>query len=139
MAKNRKFIGDTVRLLDFFRQYTRMHGSTDMTGIGLEVDGDIVAGVLYESFNGHNVWMHIQSRPGALWATKEFIFTVLHYPFVTMGCGRVSAHVNASNYAAQRFLERVGFRCEAVLSRAADDGGDVNLYVMWREDFQNVN
>ena len=30
-----------------------------MTGIGLRKDGELVAGVIYEGFNGPNVWMHV--------------------------------------------------------------------------------
>lgn len=130
-----RFISNPARVFAFVRQYAPVTVVSDMQGIGHERNGELIAGVLYENYNGQNVWMHIGAKPGTLWATKRFIYTVLHYPFVTMGCKRVSAHIEAGNLAARRFVEHVGFRLEAVLKNAASDGGDVTLYVMWREDF----
>jgi RimJ/RimL family protein N-acetyltransferase len=130
-------ISNPGRVFAFVKQYAPVYAVADMQGIGHEKSGELIAGVLYEGYNSHNVWMHIGAKPGSLWATRRFIYTVLHYPFVTMGCRRVTAHIEASNRAARKFVERVGFKCEAVLKNAASDGGDVTLYVMWRESFND--
>ena len=42
--------------------------------------------------------------------------------------------MDASNTDARRFNEHLGFREEARLMGAAADGGDVLLYVMWKEE-----
>ena len=47
---------------------------------------------------------------------------------------RISGYVNESNEVARRFDEHLGFHEEARLKGAAPDGGDVLLYVMWRDD-----
>jgi RimJ/RimL family protein N-acetyltransferase len=56
-----------------------------------------------------------------------------------LGVNRVSGYVNASNAAARRLDEHLGFKPEAVLTGAATDGGDVILYVMWRKDCKYVD
>jgi RimJ/RimL family protein N-acetyltransferase len=104
-----------------------------MKGLGLERDGELVAGVLYEGFNHHNVWMHVAAE-GKHWLNRDFLRYCFYYPFVELGVSRVSGYVEASNLAARRFDEHLGFRQEAVLQGAASDGGDVILYVMRRDD-----
>jgi RimJ/RimL family protein N-acetyltransferase len=105
-----------------------------MKGLGLERDGELVAGVVYEGYNGQNVWMHVAAVPGRRWLNKAYLRYCFEYPFVELGCRRVSGYVEARNLDARRFDEHLGFQQEAVLRGAASDGGDVILYVMWRED-----
>lgn len=105
-----------------------------MKGLGLERDGELVAGVLYEGFNGKNVWMHVAAEPGSQWMTRPFLRYCFEYPFNEMKVDRVSGYVNASNEAARRLDEHLGFKQEARLTGAAPDGGDVLIYVMWRQD-----
>jgi RimJ/RimL family protein N-acetyltransferase len=137
--RNCEIISNPARVYSFVCQYVPVNVVSDMQGIGLERDGELIAGVLYDSYNGQNVWMHIGAMPGTHWATREFIFTVLYHPFITMGCRRVGAYIESSNTVARRFVEHVGFKVEATLSRAAHDGGDITLYVMWREDFKHAD
>lgn len=111
----------------------------NMKGIGLERDGELIAGVLYEGYTGPNIWMHVAAKPGTRWCKKEFVWYCFHYPFVELGCKRVSGYVEASNEAARKFDEHLGFKPEATLKGAARDGGDVILYVMWREECKYVN
>lgn len=131
-------ISDPGRVFDFVRAYTPVNKVEGMQGLGLERDGKLVAGVLYEGFNGRNVWMHVGAVPGGRWMTKLYLQTCFHYPFVTLGCSRVSGYVEAWNVAARRFDEHLGFRQEAALKGAASDGGDVILYAMRREECKYV-
>ena len=105
-----------------------------MKGIGLKRDGEFIAGVLYEGFNGHNVWMHVAAVPTKRWMTKQYLRACFMYPFVTLGVDRVSGYVEAKNLVARSFDEHLGFKQEAVLRGAASDGGDVILYAMWRRE-----
>jgi RimJ/RimL family protein N-acetyltransferase len=105
-----------------------------MTAIGLRKGGELVAGVIYDGFNGHNVWMHVGAHPGKRWLTRSFRAAAFIYPFTQMGCSRVSAYVECTNLTARKFDEHIGFHQEAVLTGAASDGGDVIIYVMHKED-----
>ncbi len=130
-------ISDPVRVWQYVRKQLPVPGSSGMRGIGLERDGELIAGVLYEGWNGVNTWMHVATTPGKKW-TAAYLRYCFYYPFVELGCKRVSGYVEASNAAARRFDEHLGFRPEAILKGAAADGGDVILYVMWREECRYV-
>ncbi len=108
--------------------------SDGMTAIGLERDGVLVAGAVYEGFNGKNMWVHLAGLPGRSWLNREFLQAGFRYPFIQCGVQRLSGYVNASNTDARRFDEHVGFQEEARLRGAAPDGGDVIIYVMRKED-----
>lgn len=129
-----KIVGDVARVLAFVREHMPMSACQGMKGLGLEREGQLVAGTLYEGFNGTNVWMHIAAAPGGKWLNREFLRYCFEYPFNEMEVSRVSGYVSASNAAAIRFDEHLGFQREATLRGAAPDGGDVFIYVMRRED-----
>ena len=108
-------------------------------GVGLvEVDeptgtAELVAGCWFEKWNGVNVHMHIAAKPGRKWLSRDFLWYCFHYPFVELGCKRVTGYVEAKNLDARRFDEHLGFQIEARLKDAAPDG-DVLVYVMFRDE-----
>lgn len=132
-------ISDPARVWAYVHAKAGVPAIAGMKGIGLEQDGELIAGVLYEGFTGHNIWMHVAAEPGSRWMTREFLRYSFYYPFVECGADRVSGWVEASNTAARRFDEHLGFTEEARLKGAARDGSDVILYVMWREDCRYVD
>lgn len=128
-------ICDTLGALAFFEGHgAPLNASADMKSICLLRDGEMVAAVVYEGFNGHNVWIHVAAEPGRRWMTREYLRYCFHYPFNELGVRRLSGHVHASNHEALRLNTHLGFRREAVLEGAAPDGGDAILMVMRRED-----
>ncbi len=110
----------------------------DMRAIGLRRGGRLVAGVLYEGFNGRNLWMHVAAEPGARWLVRDYLRACFAYPFLVCGVERISGYVNESNTRARRFNEHLGLREEARLRGAAPDGGDVIIFAMWRQDCRHV-
>jgi len=132
-------ISNPARVFGFVQQHVPIYATGGMQGLGLEKNGELVAGVLYEGFNGVNAWMHVGATPGKRWMTKTFLRAAFVYPFVQLGCKRVSGYVEASNMVAREFDEHLGFKQEAVLRGAASDGGDVILYVMRKEDCPYVD
>ena len=106
----------------------------DMIAMGLTHDGELVAGVLFEGYNGKNLWMHVAAESGKRWLNRDYLLAVFAYAFLICGVERVSGYVDASNLEARRFNEHLGFREEARLTGAAADGGDVVLYVLWKRD-----
>lgn len=128
-------VSNPARVWEFLNQLGVMHSMVGgMKGLGLERDGELVAGVIYEGFNGRNVWMHVGSVPGRRWLVREYLRYCFEYPFNEMGVDRVSGYVESSNADARKFDEHLGFREEARLAGAAKDGSDVILYVMWRDE-----
>jgi len=129
-----QIVFDPARVFAFVSERVALQPVGSMRAIGLERGGKLVAGVVYEGYTGHNIWMHVAAEPGSHWLTRDFLRAAFTYPFVQLGVDRVSGYVDASNAAARRFDEHLGFREEAVLKGAARDGGDVILYVMWKKD-----
>lgn len=124
---------DFDRVLCFVREHMRMPVSEGMRAIGLERDGALVAGVLFEGFNGQNIWMHVAAEPGGRWMSRRFLGACFRYPFVGLGARRASIHVAEGNAASHRLGLHLGFTEEARLKGAAHDGGDLLLMVMWRD------
>jgi RimJ/RimL family protein N-acetyltransferase len=112
-------------------------GESELFGysaIGLERDGELVAGVLYEQHNGPNVMMHVASDGSRHWMTPAYMAACFRYPFLQLGVNRVSGLVRADNKDAQRFDEALGFKAEGVLREAASDGADLILYGMLKRE-----
>jgi RimJ/RimL family protein N-acetyltransferase len=129
---------DPLEVFFFVRSLMFIHASEGMHGLGLKKDGEMVAGVLFDGFNGTNVWMHVAAVPTKRWMTKQYLKESFSYPFDVLKAKRITGYVEASNHAARKFDEHLGFKQEAVLSGAAADGGDVIIYAMRREDCKYV-
>ena len=124
-----------ARVLGFMRSVLPgLKRSEDMVALGLLRDGVLTAGVLYEGFNPSNVWMHVAAQAGKRWMVRDYLIAAFAYPFLICGVDRVSGYVDASNSAARRFNEHLGFCEEARLEGAASDGGDVIIYALWKPD-----
>ena len=128
-----RIVSNPARVFEFVNRYVPLDPVGGTKCLGLERDGELIAGVLYEGFNGRNVWMHVAAKPGEQWMTKSYLRYCFHYPFNEMGVDRVSGYVHEDNLAARRLDEHLGFELETRLRGAAPNGGDVLLYVMWRD------
>lgn len=104
------------------------------TAIGLEEDGNLVAGVVYNLYNGPSICMHVAAEPGKRWMTKDYLYRCFAYPFEQLGCTRVTGLVKADNMEARRFDEHLGFKQEGIIRKGATDGTDMILYGMLKEE-----
>lgn len=130
---------DTEALLAFVRRFEpgvlRREG---MVGIGRRRRGEIVAAAIFEQIGRRNAFLHL-AGDGPAWLTRGFLRAVATYAFVVCGLARVSATVRESNHACRRLAEHAGFELEARLSGAAEDGGDVLIYVLWAKGCRYVS
>lgn len=120
------------RVAEFVGDSLGVSGFANYTAIGLEDDGELIAGVLFDYYNGASINMHVAAIPGRRWLTREYLRFCFWYPFEQLGCKRITGLVPASNKDAQRFDEHLGFELEATLKDAAPDG-DVLVYRMFRD------
>lgn len=97
--------------------------------IGLERRGEVVAGVVYENWNGASFVCHIAVQ-GLM--TPAYLAAIFHYPFVHCGAEKLIAPVAQSNEESIKFVEKLGFIREATLSGAHPDGA-LLLYTMSRD------
>jgi RimJ/RimL family protein N-acetyltransferase len=108
----------------------------NMTAIGLRKRGELTACVVYEGFNGRNMWIHMAAEAG--WVTRDFLKACFHYPFNVCGVERLSGQVMESNHRSRRVTEHLGFKEEARLKGASADGSDLIVYVMWKQECRYV-
>lgn len=104
------------------------------TAIGVERDGELLAVVIYDRFSGNDICMHVAAEPGARWATKDAMYRFFAYPFIQLGCTRVTGLVGANNAKARRFDEHIGFVYEGTMRRGMADGSDLIVYGMLRDE-----
>jgi hypothetical protein len=95
--------------------------------------------VVLSNFTPRNIDMHTAAVDGAKWASPreglKLFNVVFHYAFDKLGAVRVTGLVKASNQAARRFDEHLGFTLEGIM-RQAFDGDDLCIYGFLKEDFE---
>lgn len=67
------------------------------------------------------------------WATRDAIRGILGYPFLQLGCKRITAITEATNQRTRAFLCRLGFREEGIHPDAFESG-DAVTYGLLRRD-----
>lgn len=102
------------------------------TAIGLEKDGQLIAGVLYDNWNGRSVCMHVAAQPGSRWMTREYLRVCFDYPFNQLKVNQIIGLVDSTNQQARAFDEHIGFRVAAVIPDAGRSG-DLMIYTMHRD------
>lgn len=122
------------RIMQFVAERTDEKEYRDYTALGLERDGELVAGVLFTNYTRAAILMHVASDGSRSWMTPGFLCASFRYPFIQLGCRRVTGLVRADNTAAQRFDEHLGFRREGILREGTTDGCDLILYGMLKSE-----
>lgn len=102
--------------------------------LGVVHHGNLVAGVIYERFNGVHMEVAITARTGSPWASRQALKHLFGYPFVQMGCVAISALVPMSNLASLNLATKLGFEPEAYVKYAAPDGSPMVVLKMFREN-----
>ena len=106
------------------------HWSDGATCIGLERDGALVAGVMFDFYNGSMIVANIVIRGPV---TREWLWFICHYPFVQLHCQVVIGLVAEENIASHRFVQKFGFR-HGLTIHDADPSGSLTLYTLRKED-----
>lgn len=83
------------------------------TSIGVAHKGKIIAVAVFNNFRPPNIEItFVTTSPR--WASPGAVRAILRYPFVQLGCKRVTAIIEASNQPARAFLQRLGFKLEGI-------------------------
>ena len=97
-----------------------MFPTRDVTGIGWEHDGTIVAGVVYDHFTGASI-MATMAVDNAH-TVKEFLWAIFDYPFNQLGVGKILVNVEEANPDSLRMLRKMGFIKEAYIEGVFPSG-----------------
>jgi RimJ/RimL family protein N-acetyltransferase len=124
-------VGQDARVGPWVCERTNGEYSSGST-IGLEVAGELVAGVLFDNYNGTSVCIHVASDGTKRWLNREFLWFTFHYAFNQLKVKKLVGPVPASNAAALKFDLNLGFVEEARITDACE-GGDLIFLTMTRE------
>lgn len=102
------------------------HSPEHETAIGLERDGQIIAGVIYERWNGRSIVAHIAIEGRV---TAAFIAAIFDYPFNRCGVQKIICPITTDNERSIRLAKNMGFREEARIADAAPTG-DLLLFTL---------
>lgn len=105
--------------------------SRPYTTIGLERDGKIIAGWLFNHYTGRNIEVSVASD-GAI--TRGFIYAATDYVFMQLGCVRASCHVSVKNEKSLRFTRWFGWEQEGIRKNWYEDGSDAIVFGMLKEN-----
>ncbi len=97
------------------------------TSIGLEKGGELIAGVVYDGYNGRSICMHVASNGEKQWLSRGFLRECFEYPFLRLKVKRIIGLVDSTNLAAIRFDMALGFKLETEIP---DAGPVANLCIL---------
>lgn len=100
------------------------------TAMGLERDGEIIAGAVFNCFTRHDVQVTIA---GHGW-TKGFLTEVGRYVFGQLGCGRISIETEQPDVV--RIAERLGGQIEGMKRNQFGPGRDAFVMGILAEDYR---
>lgn len=101
------------------------------TCAGIEKDGRIVAGVVFNCFTGADIEITVASERGAM--TRGFLRVCARYVFTTLRCERASITTEKSDVV--RFAERLGGKVEGLKRNQFGPGRDAYLVGILKEEW----
>jgi len=133
LSKTKVICDDPERIGKWVSKRTGTKWWCQHAAIGFEKDGALVAGIVYDNFNGKNIFAHIAAVPNKRWLTKAFLRYMCHYPFNELKVNRVTGMIPSTNKASIRFVEKLGAELETTL-KDAHPKGDLLVYRMIKKN-----
>ena len=122
-----------THVVEWVAQKTNEFGNFGASvGIGLEKNGELIGGVVFNEYNGVNINIHVASDMSRRWLTKEFLWFIFYYAFEQAKVNRITALIGEGNTHALEFNQRVGFTYETRV-KGADPTGDMLILGMFKE------
>ena len=104
----------------------RTHGAfwpERSVAIGLERDEKLVAGTIFENWNGQSVVCHITWEK----VTPAYVAAVYDYAYNVAGVDKIIGPISSNHTRALALVSKMGFSEEARIKDAAHDSGDIVL------------
>lgn len=126
-------------VVEWVANRTREYGNFGAAvGIGVQRDGELIAGVVFNEWNGVNINMHVAAVEKSNWLSRKALWYFFDYPFNQAKVNRITALVGEGNLKSRSLVEGVGFTREATLS-GAHPTGDLIVSVMWKSNCRWIN
>lgn len=123
-------IVDDERVAAFVSEKLDTHFLPPYTTIGIESDGEIIAGALFNCFEGYDVHMSVA---GHGW-TKGFLADVGHYVFDVLKCERLTALTEQPKVV--QLAERLGGQVEGMLRNHFGPGRNAFIVGFLRDEWK---
>lgn len=98
----------------------------------LDKDKKLNGGVVYFNYVGHAI--EAMAAGEGYWLTPRKTQMIFIYPFVYLGCRRMTVIAARRNKKSRRFIERLGFTFEGCLRKGMSDGQNAIIYGMLKEE-----
>lgn len=102
------------------------------TTIGVEKDGSVVAGIVFNGWTGPDVQLSIAAEPGAI--SRRFLSRVGSYITNELGCIRATCETEQP--AVVKMVERMGGKVEGIKRNHFGEGRDATLVGVLKEDWK---
>ena len=114
----------------------RMGGTyspADSVAFGLFENGEVIAGIIFDNYQGGSIAGHVAGEPGKRWLTREFLHMCFGYPFLQLKVNVLIGLVDSTNLEARKFDEHCGFKLSCTIPKAARNG-DLLIYTMTADE-----
>ena len=104
--------------------------SETSSAIGLEKNGKLVAGVIYENWNRASIFCHIAIEARL---TKAYLKAIFDYPFNVCNVKKIIVPVVSNHVKSIKLVTNMGFTEEARIVNGSQDG-DIIFLTMTKEN-----
>ena len=99
-----------------------VNGFGESTAIGVADSDLLLAGIVYHEWRPAYRSMQVSiASEGKRWCSRRIMKSFYAYPFIQMGCKRITAMVAADNNDSIDFVTRLGFQLEGNLRMGCGD------------------
>jgi hypothetical protein len=99
------------------------------TAIGLTRHGELVAGAMYDQYNGCSIVASI-AIDGPI--TRQWLWYIFAYPFIQLKANVIIGLISSANLRSIKLVEKMGFQSVADIPHA-DPSGLLCIYTMHRD------
>ncbi len=121
-------------LMQFLHHYAHISPTADMEHIGWVVNDNLQMVVGINAFMGKTCQMHVAMAPEFKFTPKEMLRVVFKHVFKTKNRELVLGIVNSKNADAMKYDQHLGFKELWRLPKMHDDGGDIVVLGMKRDE-----
>ena len=100
-------------------------------GFGIEKNGQIVCGVMFENFTGRSMQIHVAKEPDAR-MSKTWLKALFGFAFLRCKVNKIIGVIDSENSESLRFTRHIGFTDEAFIKDAGPNG-DFYILTMTRQ------
>lgn len=115
-----------------------IEGHAAAIGVEDRKEDNIIAVAVFDRYRGHDVEISF-AADSPRWAQRGVIRGIFHYPFVQLGCVRLTTITAENNTRARRLDEGLGFVLEGVHPNGLAPGVTAVSYGMQRSECKWLN